>query len=565
MPESSSGVNQSHLICNLNQLFMMKQILILTLIFLSIRLQSQNLEGELIGQLNSQVEQYIDGFSPGIAVGIVADGNVVYEDYFGYSNLELQVKVDKDTRFNIASNAKQFTALCILKLLDQGKIQLEDDIRIYFPDLYENIEEKFTISNLLTHTSGVRDYCDLLALQGKTWWKQFIDNGDAMDLLQAQRDLNFEPGTEYLYSNSNYILLAELVEKVTGQDFSAFAKTLFEALEMPSTDFLSHYGQIIPNKARPYGNWGVWREEPTITEVHGDGALFTTLQDQLRWEQIIQRNDGKHLSKEIIEASQIPLENDYGYGLEFDNRHGLDYTFHDGATGAYNATFLRFPSKNLSIVVMSNNRNVPANYLAWQLAILVMDIEQDETVYPAGPDKVEELYSIQDVLGIYKNDDGTIIRITERDGSLYREIYQRDPVKLIHEQGGLFAYETLKDLKMNFTHMGTPDQMFTLYLSSQKPATYHKVSDLIPDSFDKNAVNGRFYNDETDTEIILEFVEDDTYALTKNGRERRAEMILKDFLRMNSYEIQILRDKENNITGLNVNNRRIKNVLFDKT
>ena len=235
--------------------------------------------------------------TPGMAVGIVKDGTIVYEHYIGYADLIHKVKITKDTRFNIASNAKQFTALCILTLIEQGKISLEDDIRKYLPELHKDIEDRITISNLLTHTSGVRDYCDLLALQGKTWWKQFIDNGDAMELLQGQKDLNFKPGTEYMYSNSNYIILTEIVKKVTGQEFSEFAKTLFEALDMPSTGFLTQYTAVIPNKARPYGNWDGWQEEPTITEVHGDGALFTTLPDQLKWEQIVQDNNGSTFPK----------------------------------------------------------------------------------------------------------------------------------------------------------------------------------------------------------------------------------------------------------------------------
>ena len=546
-----------------------QNVLLALFLLFTVSLFSQTkpaLDSEAITQI---LYQRASDETPGMAVGIVKDGTIVYEHYIGYADLIHKVKITKDTRFNIASNAKQFTALCILTLIDKGKISLEDDIRKYLPELHKDIEDRITISNLLTHTSGVRDYCDLLALQGKTWWKQFIDNGDAMELLQGQKDLNFKPGTEYMYSNSNYIILTEIVKKVTGQEFSEFAKTLFEALDMPSTGFLTQYTAIIPNKARPYGNWDGWQEEPTITEVHGDGALFTTLPDQLKWEQIVQDNNGTYFSPKLIHESQSPLEssieNGYGYGLFFDSYEELDYTFHDGVTGAYNNTFLRFPSRNMSIVVMANSRNVIANTIAWQIAFLMLDLEKGNTLYPGDPDTVEELTRIQDVLGNYKNEDGTIIRITEKDGSLYREIYQRDPVKLIKEQGGLFEYETIKGLKMNFTNIGQPEQKFTLYLSSQKPSTYYKLLPSDLNNFDKHQLNGRFYNDETDTEIILQFVEGNTYTLTKNGRERQAELILTDYLRMmSSYEINIIRDEENNVIGLRVKNGRIKNVIFNR-
>lgn len=550
---------------------MKRKILLSLLLFLTQNLFSQSKQTIDSEAITDILYQHAGDDTPGMAVGIVKEGKIIYENYLGYSNLEHQIAVDKNTSFNIASNAKQYTALCILKLKEEGNINLEDDFRKYLPGLYPDIQEKITISNLLTHTSGVRDYCDLLALTGKTWWKQFIDNGDAMELLVKQKDLNFKPGTEYLYSNSNYILLTEIITNVTGQAFSEYAKTMFEGLDMPSTQFLTNYMSVIPHKARPYGNWGAWREEPTITEVHGDGALFTTLRDQLKWEQIIQLNDGEYLSQKLITESQSPLEssieNSYGYGLEFDTFMGRDYSYHNGSTSAYNATFLRFPFENTSIVVMSNNRSVPSNYLAWQIAQVILEFqeEQKKEAYPANPEKVEKLKNIKDVLGAYEDRNGTIVRITEKNDSLYREIYQRESVKLIQEKESLFEYETVKGLKMNFTNISKPDQQFTLYMASQEPNTYYKVSDLNLMNDAKSELNGRFYNEETNTEIILKYKEDDKYSLIKNGRERNAQLILEDYLRMmDVYKIRVIRDDENKVIGLNVDRGRVKNVIFNK-
>ena len=542
----------------------MKQILIFTSFLLTINAQSQDFPEELTDKLDTQIEEYIEGISPGIAVGIVMNSEIVYQKYIGYSYLENQTEINENTRFNIASNAKQFTALCILKLIEQGELNLEDDIRKYLPDLYKKIEDKITISDLLTHTSGIRDYCDLMSLQGKTWWKLFIDNNDAIELLQSQTDLNFQPGTAHLYSNSNYIILTEIIKKVTGQNFSTYAESVFTELEMPHTSFLTNYMAIIPNKARPYGNWGSWREYPLITEVHGDGALFTTMIDQLKWEQIIQNNDGKFIPKQMIEKSQIPIAMDNGYGLMFDKYKGLNYAYHDGNTGAYNATFLRFPNEKLAIVVMSNNGNVPTNYLAKQLVDIVLKLEDykpESILYPDYPDKVEELKDLNIITGIYKNEDGTIIRVTEKDGSIFRNIYQRDPVKLANVRGGLFYYETMQDLKINFENIGKQNQQFTLYMSSQKPATYRKVSNIDMNDFNKMELNGRYFNDETDTEIILKHKEGNNYSLIKNGRERNAEIILTDYLRMmDVYKIEIIRNDKKEVVGLNVDRDRTNQV-----
>lgn len=547
----------------------MKRILLFTILLLTIKAQSQSFDQAIKEKLNLQIEKYVEGVSPGMAVGIVKNGEIVYQKYIGYSNLENQIAISENTSFNIASNAKQFTAICVLKLIEEGKLNLEDDIRKYLPHLYKTVENKITVSNLLTHTSGIRDVYDLWALKGQTWWKLFIDNGDAIELLQSQTDLNFKPGTEYLYSNSNYILLSEIIKNVSDKKFSEFSKAMFLALGMPNTSFLTNYMAVIPNKARPYGNWNGWKEYPFITETHGDGALFTTLNDQLNWEKTVQLGNDKILSKIIIEQSQSPIKisdfKNYSYGLMFGNYRGFEYSYHDGSTGAYNATFLRFPTQKTSIVVMSNNGNVPTNYLAKQLADITLELGIDTITYPAIPEKIEKLKDIKKVTGNYKNDDGTIIKIIEKDGSLFRKIYQREAVKLINEKDGLFHYETNEELRMNFTNIKNGQQKLTIYLSSQEPNRYDKLPSYDLDESDKISLNGRFYNDETDTEILIAFMDANIYSITKNGRERKAELILNDYLRMNSYEIKVIRDEKGNVRGLNVKNGRVKNVIFNKT
>ena len=547
----------------------MKRILIFTILLLSIKVQSQDFEKQIIDSLNSQIEKYVEGISPGMAVGIVKDGKIVFRKYIGYSNLEHEIKINENTRFNIASNAKQFTALCILRLIEQDKLNLDDDIRKYLPELYRESEYKITVSNLLTHTSGIRDVYGLWALKGKDWYELFIDNDDALELLKSQTDLNFEPGKDYLYSNSNYILLTEIIEKVTDTKFKDFSNALFTDLGMVNTSFLTNYMAIIPNKARPYGNWNGWREYPIVTELNGDGGLFTTLEDQLQWEQIVQENNGKNLSTSIVDQSQSTIDNvdfdNYGYGLMFGKYESLNYTYHDGSTGAYNATFFRFKDKNLSIVIMSNNGNVPTNYLAQQLTDIVLELDIKSEIYPSNPKRTEKLKDFESVVGNYQDEDGTIIKISEKDGELFREIYQRDPVKIISEKQSLFHYETNEKLKINFSEIGTEQQKLTLYLSTQKPSVYYKLPKENIEEGYGSTLNGTYFNKETDTEIIIEHVKDNDYDIVKNGRRRDGKLITKDYLRMmSSYKIRVIRDENGNIQGLNLENGRIKNVIFKK-
>lgn len=333
---------------------------------------NRGLDSEPLESLEDRIEAMTTGLAPGVAIGIVQDGKIVYETYAGYADLEHEVPVGPTTRFNIASNAKQFTALCILELEREGVLDLQDDIRIHLPELFPDHASFLTIAQLLDHSSGIRDVYDLWALQGKTWWKHFLSNGDALELLTAQRDFNFEPGSAHQYSNSNYLLLAEIIQRVSGMPFDRYADSVFQRLGLDETSFLANYMESIPGRAHPYGNWSGWKRYPTITNLHGDGALFTTLRDQLRWEQIIQRGETPGLSSELLATSQSLVPDSdvesYGFGLSFGNYRGFDYQFHEGNTGAYNATFVRFPAERVAVVVMSNNSSISTHDLAREFA-----------------------------------------------------------------------------------------------------------------------------------------------------------------------------------------------------
>jgi CubicO group peptidase (beta-lactamase class C family) len=198
--------------------------------------------------------------------------------------------ITKDTRFNIASNGKQFTALAILVLIDEKKINLTDDIRKYLPTIYPKLNSKITIENLLNHTSGIRDVYDLWSLQGFTWWKYTFSNKDVLALIEKQQELNFLPNTKYLYSNTNYILLTAIIEKVTGKSFVVYTNDLFKKLNMPNTSFEDNYTKIRGPIAKAYFNFSTWKNYNWIWNVCGDGNIFSTLADQLQWELILQGN-----------------------------------------------------------------------------------------------------------------------------------------------------------------------------------------------------------------------------------------------------------------------------------
>ncbi|MEO1099604.1 MAG: serine hydrolase domain-containing protein [Bacteroidota bacterium] len=182
--------------------------------FFLISLFSSAISQELTVEQRITIDKYLQKQTkpgaPGLAAAIILNGEVVYESYLGLASLQHQVPIDQNSRFNIASVAKQFTALCALQLILDGKMSLEDDMRKYLPNMYPEVQESIKIKHMLNHSSGIRDFYDLMSIQQDPWWRrEGLDNDDAIELLEKQNDLNFEPGSDYLYSNSNYTLLSK--------------------------------------------------------------------------------------------------------------------------------------------------------------------------------------------------------------------------------------------------------------------------------------------------------------------------------------------------------------------
>ena len=315
---------------------------------------------------------------PGLGVGIVKNGEVIYEQYKGLSNLQHQIPFSKKTRSNIASTAKQFTALMILDLSMKGKLNLDEDIRKYFPNLYKKVDDEIKIRHLVNHTSGIHEYVNLISQKDKVWWKQVgLNNDKIIELLEEQNELEFSPGTKYNYSNSNYNVLAKLIEKVSGEKFTEYSKNFFIDLNMVETSFVERYMGVIPNRANPYSDWGrgEWWETPTVTKTSGEGFLYTTLRDQLIFEKKLQ-NSNRDLfikSQKPITGSEIKT---YGFGLKLLDRLGRKAIHHDGVTFGFHSQTLRFPEEKLTIFILSNNGNIRSDLIANEIANFFLETDK---------------------------------------------------------------------------------------------------------------------------------------------------------------------------------------------
>ena len=297
--------------------------------------------------------------NPGCQLAISRNGVVIYSKAWGMADLEHLVPLTTGSIIEAGSVSKQFTAAAILLLTQQGKLSLDDDIRKYLPEM-PDYGTVIRIRNLLHHTSGLRDWGSVAAVAGWPRSTKTYSNDDVLYIVSHQKALNNKPGEEFIYSNSNFNLLALIVKRITGMELAEFThKYIFEPAGMVHTQWRDNFKRIVLNRAIAYDKLDSGYEADMPNEyAYGNGGLLTTAEDLLKWNEYYW--NGK-LGNPSLLPQQIAVDhlnngvvNPYGTGLFIAHRRGWDYINHSGATGGYRAYLLRYPQLNLSIAYLSN-------------------------------------------------------------------------------------------------------------------------------------------------------------------------------------------------------------------
>jgi CubicO group peptidase (beta-lactamase class C family) len=482
--------------------------------------QSTPEEKRTLFLLDSLATQDVPMGAPGIATGMVRQGQITYEEYAGFAHLEDSIKIGPETRFNIASNGKQFTALAVLFLEEQGKIRLQDRISRYFPDVPVAVKYPVTIAQLLTHSSGLRDVYDLISLQGITWWEKPYSNQDVITLLTKQQDLNFAPGSKYLYSNSNYLLLAELISRVSAKSFAAFTNEMFQQLGMPNTSFETNGPPIHNAWARPYFNFNTWQTYPWIWKAAGDGNLFSTLPDLLHWEQVIQGKKQTSVSASIIRKSQQLIEgtgiHNYGYRLEHGTYKGKDCVYHEGATGAWKATVIRFTREQLAIVTLTNSGKTIPSMQTRQMADILMPVNNPSTPTINQPEKYGSFLDTDSLPGIYHNGGSFYFLIEKRENNLFLLRAGRNDIRLDREGPNVFHQWNDSTFKLEFSRNPKGDMIVRAYHPTHEPYNLTRTTTDFKD-FDTKNLEGLFKNEETGAQLMIKAVSGKNPEITLGG------------------------------------------------
>lgn len=371
----------------------------------------QTTDAEIGLQIDQLFSKY-NSATPGVAVAVVKDGKVVFAKGYGTANLEYDLPVTSKTVFQIASVSKQFTAFAIYLLEKQGKLSLEDDVRKYINEL-PDLAKTVRIKHLLAHTSGVRDQAALMTLAG---WRSgdVATTQNVLRFLSRQKELNFEPGSQYLYSNSGYTLLAEIVRRVSGQTFAEFTKkNIFEPLAMKNSQFYDDHERTVRNRADSYElENGAYKKKPLNDSVAGPSNLYTTAEDMAKWisnfekpivgdAELIRRFNEPSLLNNGERVVWGISDGDPGYhakGQIHWNYRGLRLMSHGGHSAAFRSFLGRFPDKRLAVVALSNDEHY-SNFNT-SIKIAEMYLKDDLKPLPAAAAR-----TVQPSTGMQQNTD----------------------------------------------------------------------------------------------------------------------------------------------------------------
>lgn len=317
----------------------------------------------------TQLQSSLPPDGPGFSAAVMQDGECVFELHHGMSSLELLVPLSGDSAYYLASESKQFTAACVLSMVREGLIGLDDDVCLHLPEL-ARFGQAFPLRSLLNHSSGIPDYFQFIECQLGRHEADYFNNVTILKLISRLDTVDFVTSTKYGYSNSNYILLATLVERLAGMSIVKYASnTLFEPLGMHRLTFDEDRFSIIAHRvfsyeadpSRPHG----YRQNLGNANTVGDGGIYGSTKELLRWEREWHRQWGDEASllhamlqpSPLLDATVPP----YRFGLELTRSADQDVVFHSGGLWGFNTLILRLPQRRMSIIHLANCERAEPN------------------------------------------------------------------------------------------------------------------------------------------------------------------------------------------------------------
>ena len=511
--------------------------------------------------------------TPGCALGIIQNGELVYGRGYGMANLEYDIPINTKSVFRIGSTSKQFTAACIVLLEEQGKLKFDDKLSKFFP-AFPDYADDITVLHLLNHSSGIRDYLAIAYLAG-LGSDDFYTDEDVMNWLVNQQENNFAPNEEFLYSNSGYWLLGQIVKKVSGQNMAEFAKKeIFEPLGMVNTHFHNDHTMVVPNRASGYRpGAGGYKISMTTLDMIGDGGIFSTIEDLKIWDDHYYNSDV--LSKEFWNTMSVPLtlndgsKEDYGKGIFNGEYKGLTTLSHGGAFVGFRAEMIRFPSEETTIIVLANRADANPTGKAYQVADIILKEklkaqEQGESkAMDEGPKAIKlPKKQLEKFCSSYWNSSGNYSRKIYLKGDTLRYARsERNESSLVPIGKSEFKMLGVNvDLRVHFSENKDGIKTMTVIIDGGDPieAMAYEPVTYSEDEFKKFA--GSYYSDELNVRYDLKMVDAELVLFVNDEKISSMSSIKANLLSNDRYGLFDFSDGD--ITTFKLMAGRVKNLQF---
>lgn len=525
-----------------------KKILILAFtILFNLTYGQQNVDKPLTSYFDKMLSEQFKPDEPGITALVSRNGQIIYEKAFGMANLELNQPMQVDNVFWIASIGKQFTAVAILQLKEQGKLNLEDEITKFIPD-YPTQGNKITIENLLTHTSGIYNFSGMEDPEKKLAFD--CTPNEVIDFFKNLPIL-FPSGTKWEYSNSGYFLLGYIIEKITGKPYSEYlTENFFKPIGMTNSLYASDK-RIIKNRVGAYtlGDNGFENSQPrNITHVYSAGAIQTTLQDFFKWHQAVLSY--KLVKKETLDKafSRYKLtdgtETDYGYGWRLGYVYDSPSIWHGGLITGFGAIEIYLPKEDVFVAVFSNCDCIYPKDIAFRLAAIAAGRPFGYKEISLGSPILNE-YS-----GVYENQKGLQMIISVSENKLFSQLGRgpKSALEAYQKDKFFLANDAMQTIEFSSNAKGEIEKALALKLTGNE--IWNKTNKSIPDS------NGIKVNENTlqtyvgEYEVTPDFVfsvtrEKDKLFLQapeQDKLEMFADTENKFFLKVNDAQLEFIKD-----------------------
>jgi len=535
------------------------------------------LSKEQENQIDALFAQYDNTDTPGCAVGVIQDGRFIYKKSFGMANLDYDIPITSDSKFDLASTTKQFTAACIVLLHLEGKLDFDDEVQKHIPEL-PTYERPLTIRHMLNHTSGLRDYLNLMEFSGLRW-DNYIDTSDAVRIVCNQQELDFLPGEKYSYSNSGYIMLAEIVQRVSKKSIRDYSdEKIFKPLGMDNTFYNDDCNEIIKKRAISYSakdeKFGCYNANFVAL---GDGNIVSTVNDLIKWDSIFYNPvvGGQRMLDLLLKQGKLNNGETlaYAFGLLHNNYKGLANINHGGSMFGFRSQLIRYPEQKTSMIILSNRADTNPDNLANQIADILLVQEKEnlpesqlKTVNVNRKINLPEI-ELEKFCGCFWCDEKKLSRkIFLKDGYLQywrseNSISQLIPVS-DHElimQGVSIEARLVFEFNSDSSNIRFLDNgKQTMVLKSYLPVeiSQQELSELV----------GHYYSSELDVVYKLKLESGKLYLFIKDKRMTEVDYIMPNLFKVIEWGnfLEFIYNNQQEVTGLKLDSERAKNIQFIK-